>query len=396
MRYNLFDPTPCGFPVPRLPVLPRLGWESLSCRSSIRPFLLPHGKACRSYTRGRYALHDAYSFSGLNEAGSLLLPAYHCRSIIDPAVRLGAEVLFYPLDRNMKPNLDVIRDLFCKIKNIKCIVVTHYFGFAQDVEELASLCDQFNVALIEDCAHVFNYSGEIVKPGGRGRFSTFSPYKFFPCDDGGLLIMPDDAVDTERQSISPSLVQEVKGVLGSVRQLFGKDYTGMLNVDSLDKEINAINSDHSIGALDVQQDISIPSVAYWPAKEGLEELRWSRWLINKTNIDRLAEQRRKNYLVWLRELKDVPNCYPIFSELPDDCVPYVFPLYVKHPAAHFHILKHLGIPILRWDEMAVSECEVSLDYRFKLLQFPCHQELTSEQMAWMTTAVRQVMRSVVK
>jgi len=51
----------------------------------------------------------------------------------------------------------------------------------------------------------------------------------------------------------------------------------------------------------------------------------------------------------------------------------------------------LGVPVWRWDEMAISNCSVADDYRLHLLHLPCHQSLGEEEMAWMVAAVRIVL-----
>ena len=100
-----------------------------------------------------------------------------------------------------------------------------------------------------------------------------------------------------------------------------------------------------------------------------------------TNTQRLAERRRAHYEQWVKAVAGLPHCRPLFAELPAHCVPYMFPLVIDYPEPHFFVLKHLGVPIWRWDDMAVSGCAVAAQYR---LHLPCHQERTAEQMAWMT------------
>ena len=72
----------------------------------------------------------------------------------------------------------------------------------------------------------------------------------------------------------------------------------------------------------------------------------------------------------------------------------MFPLLIDSPHRHFHLLKLLGLPVWRWDEMAVSECAVAAKYRLNLLHLPCHQELSAEQMDWMVQVVQQVLNSM--
>jgi hypothetical protein len=72
----------------------------------------------------------------------------------------------------------------------------------------------------------------------------------------------------------------------------------------------------------------------------------------------------------------------------------MFPLFIDHPDLHFYALKRLGVPIWRWDEMAVSTCKTANAYRLNLLHLPCHQELNAAQMNWMTCTVSAVLRRV--
>jgi hypothetical protein len=70
----------------------------------------------------------------------------------------------------------------------------------------------------------------------------------------------------------------------------------------------------------------------------------------------------------------------------------MFPLRIDHPETHFYALKHMGVPVWRWDDMAVSPCGVATGYRERVLHLPCHQELTANQMCWMTEVVGKVMQ----
>jgi dTDP-4-amino-4,6-dideoxygalactose transaminase len=70
----------------------------------------------------------------------------------------------------------------------------------------------------------------------------------------------------------------------------------------------------------------------------------------------------------------------------------MFPLHIDQPTPHFYWLKHLGLPVWRWDEMAVSNCPVAQDYRLHLLHLPCHQSLTTDQMDWMISALQKTLR----
>lgn len=102
LTYTVYDPSPCSFPEPKIPLLPTFDWATVG--SSARGEFVGVGdhRNSRSYKRGRYALFDAYRLCGVGPEGSLLAPAYHCRTMLDPAVRLGAELALYELDDNWR------------------------------------------------------------------------------------------------------------------------------------------------------------------------------------------------------------------------------------------------------------------------------------------------------
>ncbi len=130
---------------------------------------------------------------------------------------------------------------------------------------------------------------------------------------------------------------------------------------------------------------------YQVADEVMQSLGGSRWIFRHTDTNALAVKRRDNYQAWHTATAGMSGCKALFPYLPADCIPYMFPLVLERPEFHFHALKRLGVPIWRWDDMAVSGCEVASAYRLKLIHLPCHQGLSSEQMRWMTTALGRVL-----
>ena len=69
----------------------------------------------------------------------------------------------------------------------------------------------------------------------------------------------------------------------------------------------------------------------------------------------------------------------------------MFPLHIDRPDPHFYWLKHLGVPILRWDSIAASTYSTANDCRLRLLHLPCHQSLSERELEWMITGVRKIM-----
>ena len=364
------------------------------------------------HTRGRYALYEAYRLAGIGPQGALLAPAYHCRTMLDPAISLGGSVLLYALKENLAPDIDGLARMVAAQQQgdgdqprIRALLLTHYFGFPQETEAIVAFCSEHGIVLIEDCSHAcFGLSnGQVI--GTIGDYAVASPYKFFPCEDGGMLVANRGAAMPRQQPRAAGVVAELRGI---ARVLVAARDRGRRRVDTrdlerLDDELRALLARPQLPqqqplrlARESEEEQSGCSALYSADEEGRAGLAVSRWVMRASNADAIAGRRRANYRAWLDGVAGLPNCRVLFPVLPEACVPYMFPLYVEHPDPHFYLLKHLGVPIWRWDEMAVSAvspCSVAADYRLHLIHLPCHQNLHHDELAWMMAAVAAVMRT---
>lgn len=389
LPYLAFDPTGCAFPAPRVPLLPGFVRGALG-RADGRAFrMVGAGRPQRSYTRGRYALFDAYRLCGVGPDGGLLAPAYHCRTMIDPAISLGAPVQFYPLDERLAPDPDALRRLLERpARPVRALLLTHFFGVPQAAAAVRALCDAHGVALVEDCSHaLFNRVGA-ERLGLHGRYVTASPYKMFPCEEGGLLIGGDDA---GLPRLRPAGWRAALRTLAHAIEHARGDAAGA--VEALDDELARLQAGTIACGRDGRRELAGTSIHYDAREEGLASSLTSRLLARLCDTDRLAERRRANYQRWLEAVRGLPGCRALFDPLPPDVVPYMFPLLVERPQTQFFLLKRLGVPIWRWDDIAESDCRVARHYRQHVLHLPCHQALTDAQLGWMTAAVAKVMQT---
>lgn len=407
LSFHRFDPSPCGFPAPRAPLLPRFSLAGAALGAPARPGTVFFRRESRFYRRGRYALLEAFRLAGVGPQGALLAPAYHCRTMLDPAQRLAGEVRLYPLNADLTPDFTALAAL-CAAPGapVRALLLTHYFGFAQPAAVVARWCAERGIALIEDCSHAFfgeakDVSGQALAAlGSFGTFGTFgdyavaSPWKFFPCADGGVLVANRGAVlpaPPARGGAAAELKAEAKAVLGSLRGVGrlrgGADETP----EQLHRRLAQLAATPAAPAVEGVAEDGGLSPHYRPEDEGLAGLRSSRLLMRVTDAPRLIARRRRHYAAWVQGVAGLAAARPLHPALPDSCVPYMFPLLVDHPEFHFALLKRLGVPIWRWDEMARSACPVAAAYRLRLLHLPCHQDLSAGEMAWMIAAVRAVL-----
>lgn len=381
LKVHRFDPSDCGFPSPAVAVLPRIRWAGLALASRGHSAVRERG-----YARGRYALHDAYRLSGVGPDGALLAPSYHCRTMIDPAVALGAEVVPYPLTPALEPDMAGLAAAAASAgRPVRALLLTHFFGFARSVREAADFCRTHGIALIEDCAHVWMPAAMPAGVGTTGRYAVSSYYKFVPSDDGALLHANADA-PLPAHARRPTVMDELKG-LARVYQHARPTAPSHHALDGAGQHTDGDCGRHWV------ESSEAPSAHYRPGDQGRTSLRASSWILRHSDGSHLARRRRHRYAQWLDAVRGLPGCRPIFPVLPEHCVPYMFPLHIESPGPAFARLKHMGMPIWRWDEMVLSNCPTAAAYRLGLLHLPCHQSLGDAEMAWMTRTVAQVLNA---
>ncbi|MBK8401766.1 MAG: DegT/DnrJ/EryC1/StrS aminotransferase family protein [Propionivibrio sp.] len=392
MELARFDPEPCGFPRPRLSPLPdkpdltARNWRSVILSYRAR-------RHYRHFTRGRYALGEAYRLSDVSRDGALFAPAYHCVTMLDPAMALKADILLYPLQPDLSPDLAKLDELLTAYdKPVKALLATHFFGFAKNFSNLKHWCDEHRIVLIEDCSHaLFTEAFQAPGTGIFGRFVSASPYKFFACEDGGLLFSPDaqplDTVNTR----SAGLLPELRGIKRTIERSRLSGPTAA-DIDLIGARLAKLSARPPVAGYEQIMPYSQPSSLYWAEESGRASLFGSRCIVRLSSIGDNMNRRRSNYLRWANAIADLPDCHALFPDLPEDCFPYMFPLHIAHPDPYFYWLKHLGVPVWRWDEMAVSNCQVANEYRHHLLHLACHQSLTDQQMNWMIATVQKTLR----
>jgi hypothetical protein len=265
---------------------------------------------------------------------------------------------------------------------------------------LRDFCDSHQLLLLEDCAHAFFGQQDGLPLGSYGDYAIASAMKFFPVFDGGCLISSRHSLNQIRLEPAGAVFQ-LKAVMDSLERAFAYRPSRLTRLFfklplHLKKKLWSNIKGRSQGGIAVASYTP-------PASEGGFgfDVAWlnkamsicSRFIIQGTSQKRIIEHRRMNFLRLLDALDKLPYCRPLYTSLPETVVPYVFPFLVEKPEFIFPELKRKRVPILRWDFLAsridASLCPVSADMALKLFQFPCHQELRSDELEWMITQIRE-------
>ena len=143
-------------------------------------------------TSGRAAIYHALKLLAGERGATVLVPSYHCPTMVAPVVLAGLQVQFYGVRPDGLPALESIDAAAARPG--AAMIVPHYFGLPQSLAEVREWCDARGIAMIEDCAHSYFGQAGSRPVGAWGDFATASLSKFFPVPEAGLLASRDRTV----------------------------------------------------------------------------------------------------------------------------------------------------------------------------------------------------------
>jgi len=179
--------------------------------SVIRSGWLAHGEFSKKlenlfceYTGAKYAttvsnctagLHLSCLAANFGAGDEVIVPAQTHTATAHAVEYTGAKVIFTDVDR-LSGNMS-INELKSKItSSTKGVIPVHMAGYPCEMEEIKKICNEFNLVLIEDCAHAIgtNYKGEHVGNFGLTGCFSFYPTKQITTGEGGVVISNDKSV----------------------------------------------------------------------------------------------------------------------------------------------------------------------------------------------------------
>jgi len=391
-----------------IPPVPVLSLAAFAGKRAGAPPSLLDGAEVRLVTSGRVAIGLALRALGVGSGDCVLVPAYHSPSMIPPVHWCGARVVFYRVHPDTTVDLDDVAAKLGAQDKIKAIMATHFFGMPQDLAPLRALCDQYGVGLIEDCAHCFFGERDGVAVGSSGDYAIGSSMKFFPIYEGGCLVSRRHALSTTLASAGAGF--EAKAALNALEASFAYGrLTGLRAVLALPlgaKNLiwNALKArtrkpgTPADAAASLAPSSSNSSFDFDPRWADKRSSRFSRLVVRFASRARIVARRRRHYLALQQALAGLPGWRPLFAALPDGACPWVFPLLAERPQPLFEALQAAGVPMVRfgatlWPGVDDSVCANSIELGRRLIAFPCHQELSDAELAWMGAAIRKALEA---
>ncbi len=348
-------------------------------------------------TSGRAAIALALQELGIGRGDQVLVPTYHCPTMVSPIVDAGGEAVFYAIGPDGLPLVAELEGM--ALPRVRAMLAVHYFGIPQAFDQVREFCDRRGIALIEDCAHAFFGAAGERPVGAWGDFAVASLTKFFPVSEGGCLV-------TARQPLSKVTLRS-RGWVDSARQLsrtleygatFGR--LGKLTLplraafalrDYLRGRGSAAERVALSGAADTNGGGEIPEFNAALARR--RPAAFVPFVVRRVNSERIAANRRRNYRLLAMLLADLRGVSVLRPSLPDTAVPYVLPLWVDDPERSYRLLRAAGVPIFRWDALWPGVPELHGDWGLRwshhVFQLGCHQDLSEDDMGAIAATIKR-------
>ncbi|MCX4763628.1 aminotransferase class V-fold PLP-dependent enzyme [Streptomyces sp. NBC_01275] len=144
---------------------------------------------------GTAALHSAYLALDLPTGAEVVAPVTTFHASVTPALQCGLTPVLVDVDPdngNMSPS--ALREAITE--RTRCVVVTHNLGHPVELDEIADICREHGLRLIEDCSHAYlsTYRGRPVGTVGDIAVWSMQAAKTLVAGEGGFLATEDRAL----------------------------------------------------------------------------------------------------------------------------------------------------------------------------------------------------------
>lgn len=288
------------------------------------------------------AIQIALHLSGVTKDDEVLTTAFACMSTNAPIATAGAKPIWVDVDSEtglMDP--DSLRKAITA--RSKAVLVYHVAGYPAKIKEIAEICLEFGLKLIEDCdnALLASVGGELV-----GSFGHFAIYSFYPnrqinAIEGGALVCRDEK-DVER----------------AVRlRRFGIDLSKFRDRDG-----------------EIDPDSDIPEIG-WSAM--LNNLNSAMGHAQLSTVGERMSKTRENVLLLTEKLKNIDELKIVPPNA--DCIPayWVMLLRLKNRDKVLRELKAKGIHVSKLHHRT----DLYSGFRTESADLPSTKQFTDEILA---------------
>ena len=152
-------------------------------------------KHAAALVSGTSALHLAIKLCGVQRGDIVLCSDLTFSATVNPVSYEGGVQVFIDSERetwNMDP--EALEIALKKYPNAKAVLIAHLYGTPAKMDEIKTLCNKYNVPLIEDAAESLGATYKGVQTGTFGKYSalSFNGNKIITTSGGGMFLSDDE------------------------------------------------------------------------------------------------------------------------------------------------------------------------------------------------------------
>ena len=150
---------------------------------------------CLATTSGGTAIQLALRAAGVTPGDLVLANAYTLAPVPGAIYNVGGKAVLVEIDQDYHIDL---ADLEAKAATTgaRFLLLSHMRGHIADMDAIMKIASQYNITVIEDCAHTMGAKWRGIRSGNFGHVAAFSTqtYKHMNSGEGGLLTTNDPLI----------------------------------------------------------------------------------------------------------------------------------------------------------------------------------------------------------
>jgi dTDP-4-amino-4,6-dideoxygalactose transaminase len=320
--------------------------------------------------------------AGGRARSTVLVPSFHCPTVVDPALHAGYDVRFYAVDRDMRVSA---ADFLAKLDgDVAAAIFIAYFGFSEMDPALVAACRERGVRVIEDCAHSFLRADPMRLAESGADATVYSFWKLVPSAVGGGVLVARGAEDAPWPAQgSPSKKDSVSRAKMLLREVIDESR------EARQRTGDAVQEEEAKPAVRKPAEEAYP---YLPAVSSWRMPMSARMVLERADLATLVATRRAHYEMLANGLKANDEIVPLRPQLAPHTCPWGFAVRLHRRPERDYLLRARGVPVFTFGETLhpllferhPREREMLasvLELRDTTLTISIHQGLTSEQMS---------------
>ncbi len=273
--------------------------------------------------------------------GRVLVPAYHCPTVVEPIIRAGYAVDYYDVLPDLRRPARPFEELLTPAHAV--VVVINYFGFDFDLSSLPRNTPGHGPVLVEDCCHSFLHGSGMALNGQRGDIAVYSFKKLVPCYTGGAIRYNRHDLPRPPRPRGVPLNRQY----AHARQILSDSLSG-----SDISVLQALNSTPVRAPLTGPVTLPPLEQAYPFPQDSIESTMppLARRILARTDLVACARTRRAHYRRIAECLQEIPAIERPLHEIDATTCPWGYPILLPDRAAVDYRLSNLGVPFNTFGE----------------------------------------------